>query len=74
MTEQIQTATGFPVWTRIVLVALAVAALIALSFVLGRATMGHSGHALNDVRPAVVHPVVAPGDRAPVVCHIRGAC
>jgi hypothetical protein len=66
--------TGFTASIRIVLIVLGVAALIALSFALGRATMGSGGHASNDVRPAVVHPVVAPASQGVVVCHLRGPC
>ncbi|HEY7007655.1 MAG TPA: hypothetical protein VH395_01870 [Jatrophihabitantaceae bacterium] len=68
------TTTGLAASIRIVLVVLGVTALIALSFAVGRATMGSTGHASNDVRPIVVHPVVTPASQGAVVCHLRGPC
>jgi hypothetical protein len=64
----------FPKWTRIVVVTLALAALIALSFGLGRVTMGHAGHSPSVVGPAVVQPVNAPAGHAPAQCHLHGPC
>jgi hypothetical protein len=41
-------------WTRIVFVFLAAVALVALSFTLGRATIGHSASSTTSIRPAAV--------------------
>jgi hypothetical protein len=60
-------------WIRIVAIAFTFGALLALSFVLGRTTMGDSGHSTPDVRPAIVAPANPPSVQAPV-CQLRGPC
>ena len=57
-------------WTRIVAVAIAAVALIALSFVLGRATMDHS--ARTTLSPAAVQPAFQPV--APAVDNSQAGC
>jgi hypothetical protein len=67
----------FASWTRYVAVIFAATALLALSFALGRVTIGHTGHSTTVVPPAVVQPVapVSPaGGPLPVGCHLRGPC
>lgn len=68
------TSKLFANWVRIVGVVFAVVALLALSFALGRVTMGHTGHSTTIVRPLVT-PVNAPASiHAGSVCHLRGPC
>ncbi|MGH8862135.1 MAG: hypothetical protein ACRDVG_13040 [Jatrophihabitantaceae bacterium] len=58
--------------TRIVLTSFAIVALIALSFAVGRATMGHTGSTTTLTH----HANVAPGGQVipQPVCHLRGPC
>ncbi len=66
----------FASWTRIVAVTFAVLALLALSFVLGRVTTGHTGHSTTTtiVRPVVVAPVVPSVGNQTIVCHPQLPC
>ena len=65
-------AHRLPKWTLPLAIALAVLALMALSFLLGRVTMSDAGSA----KP-VVHPVVqpaGPATRGGVDCHQHEQC
>jgi hypothetical protein len=64
----------FANWTRIAVYALVIVALLALSFVLGRATMGHAGTTTTVIRPATVQSVGPNTGVAPAPCHLRGPC
>jgi hypothetical protein len=59
-------------WVRIVLVSFAVLALTVLSFVVGRATMGHA--ATTTVRPVIVQHVDPPAGVAPASCRVHLPC
>jgi hypothetical protein len=61
-------------WIRVVAVGFVVVTLLALSFVLGRTTMGHVAHETTNNEPAVVGPVVPPVAVAPADCHIGRPC
>jgi hypothetical protein len=61
-------------WTRIVAVTFGVLVLIALSFALGRVTMGDTGHAPAPDRPAVVQPAGPAGGDAATVCQPHRPC
>jgi hypothetical protein len=69
------TARRFGNSVRIVAATFAVLALLALSFVLGRVTMGNAGHS-STIRPVVVIPAnpAAGGSHTLPVCHLRGPC
>jgi hypothetical protein len=67
-------AGRFANWTRIALYALVIVALLALSFLLGRATMGHAGTTTTVIRPATVQSVVPPVSAGQPPCHLRGPC
>ena len=68
------TSRRFANWTRIALYALVIVALLALSFVLGRATMGHAGTTTTVIRPATVQSVVPHTGVVQAPCHLRGPC
>jgi hypothetical protein len=62
-------------WTRVAAVTFAVLALLALSFVLGRVTTGHSAHSTTTiVRPVVLQPLVPSVGTAPNACHPHLPC
>jgi hypothetical protein len=64
----------FTNWTRIALYALVIVALLALSFVLGGATMGKAGTTTTIIRPATVQSVGPHTGAVPAPCHLRGPC
>jgi hypothetical protein len=64
----------FASWVRIVGVIVAVVALLALSFALGRATMSHVEHTTTIVRPVVVTPANPSAANPLPVCHLHGPC
>jgi hypothetical protein len=68
------TSTRFARWTRIVAVTFGVLVLVALSFTLGRVTMGDTGHAPAPDRPAVMQPAGQGGGEAATVCQPRRPC
>ncbi|MDT4912505.1 MAG: hypothetical protein QOC66_1633 [Pseudonocardiales bacterium] len=65
--EPIQVSTArLAQWLRIVLIALAAVALVAVAFAVGRATTGHTSGSTT----TVYQPASGPGP----VCHPHGAC
>lgn len=52
----------FTNWSRVLLVALAAIALVTLSFVVGRATMGHTSSAKTGVTATNVQPATTTND------------
>lgn len=59
-------------WVQVSVVILGLVALAALSFAIGRATMGHDGTTSTVVRPAVVQPVAHPYPQP--ICRGVGPC
>ena len=67
----------FTNWSRVLLVALAAIALVTLSFVVGRATMGHASSAKTGVTATNVEPATASNDVpdvAKIICRPSVAC
>ena len=54
-------------WIRVITVGFVLVMLLALSFVLGRATMSSAGHETMNHEPAVVQPAAPPSRIAPAV-------
>ncbi|MDX6257262.1 MAG: hypothetical protein QOJ11_3596 [Frankiales bacterium] len=55
-------------WTRDTVVTFTAVVILALSFTLGRASIGHSGHSSRIIRPAAVQPFT------PVVHNLLSVC
>jgi hypothetical protein len=62
-------------WVRIVAVLFAILVLMGLSFVVGRATIGHTDQSkLVSPAAAVVRVTPHPIGLTPFLCHVNGPC